>query len=84
MRDPEKICFGLLKIQVKVLINLKLEISVRTVCLFIIFLLFTRLFLIIKLKINLLNLLKEPPIEKALLTLHVTTETHFYFEKKKH
>ena len=28
-----------------------------------------------------LSLLKEPSIEKALLALHVTTETHFYFEK---
>ena len=28
-------------------------------------------------KINLLMLLKEPSKEKALLTLHVTTETHF-------
>ena len=34
-------------------------------------------------KINLLILLKEPSIEKALLTLHATTETHFYFGKPK-
>ena len=35
-------------------------------------------YLIIKLNINLLVLLKEPSIMKALLTLHVTTETHFW------
>ena len=40
-----------------------------------IFLLFTLLYLIIKLEINLLIFFKEPPIEKALLTLQVTTET---------
>ena len=45
------------------------------------YLLFTLFCLIIQLKINLLTLLKEPSIEKALLTLHVTTETHFYFGK---
>ena len=28
-------------------------------------------------------LLKEPSIEKALLTLHVTTETHFFFTSEK-
>ena len=38
-----------------------------------IFLLFTRLYLVILLKINLLILWKETSIEKALLTLHVTT-----------
>ena len=48
-----------------------------------IFLLFTLLYLIICFKINLLILLKEPSIEKALLTLHVTTGTHFYFGKSK-
>ena len=32
-------------------------------------------------KINLLILLKEPSREKALLTLHVITEMHFYFRK---
>ena len=32
--------------------------------------------------INLLILLKEPSIEKAFLTLHVTTETHFLLRKK--
>ena len=41
MRDPVKIYFGLLKIQVKFWINLKLEISMRPVCLLMIFLLFT-------------------------------------------
>ena len=49
----------------------------RPVCLLMIFLLFTLLYLIIKLKINLLVLLKEPSREKALLTLHVMTEMHF-------
>ena len=47
MRDPVKTYFGLLKIQVKFLINLKLEISMRPVCLLMIFLLFTLLYLII-------------------------------------
>ena len=37
MRDPVKTYFGLLKIQVKFLINLKLEISMRPVCLLMIF-----------------------------------------------
>ena len=55
----------------------------RPVCLLMIFLLFTLLCLIISLKINLVNLLKEPSIEKALLTMHETTETHFYFGKTK-
>ena len=52
-----------------------------SVCLLMIFLLFTLLYLIIYLKINLLILLKEPSREKALLTLHVMTEMHFYFRK---
>ena len=46
-----------------------------------IFLLFTLLYLIIYLKINLLILLKEPSREKALLTLHVMTEMHFLLQK---
>ena len=46
-----------------------------------IFLLFTLLNLIIKLKIKLLILLKEPSKEKAFLTLHVMTETHFSLRK---
>ena len=46
-----------------------------------IFLLFTLPYLIIKLKINLLILLKEPFREKALLTLHVMTEMHFLLQK---
>ena len=50
--------------------------------LFMIFLLFIRLYLIILLKINVLILLKEPSIEKVLLTLHETTETHFLLRKK--
>ena len=45
------------------------------------FLHFTLLYLIIQLKINLLNLLKEPSREKALLTLHVMTEMHFLLQK---
>ena len=55
----------------------------RPVNLLMIFLLFTLLNLIIELKINLLILLKKPFREKALLTLHVMTEMHFYFEKPK-
>ena len=47
MRDPVKIYFVLLEIQVKFWIILKLEISMRPVCLHIIFLLFTLLYLII-------------------------------------
>ena len=54
----------------------------RPVCLLMIFLLFTLLYLIIKLKINLLNLLKEPSREKALLTLHVMTEMYLLLQKK--
>ena len=38
---------------------------------------FTLLYLIIKLEIHSLILLKEPSKEKALLNLHVTTETRF-------
>ena len=47
MSDPVKIYFGLYQIQVKFLINLKLEISMRPVCLLMIFLLFTLLYLTI-------------------------------------
>ena len=46
-----------------------------------IFLLFTLLYLLISLKINLLILLKEPSREKALLTLHVMTEMHVLLQK---
>ena len=53
----------------------------RPVCLLMIFLLFTLLYLIIKLKINLLILLKEPSREKALLILHVMTEMYFLLQK---
>ena len=53
----------------------------RPVCLLMVFLLFTLLYLIIKLKINLLILLKELFREKALLTLHVMTELRFDFRK---
>ena len=45
------------------------------------FLLFTQIYLIINLKMNLLILLKELSREKALFTLHVMTEMHFYFGK---
>ena len=48
------------------------------------FLLFTLLYLIIQLKINLLILLKVPSREKALITLHVMTEMHFLLQKKLH
>ena len=82
MRDPVKIYFGLLNIQVKFWINLKLEITMQPVCLLMIFLLFTLLYLIIQLKVNLLILLKEPSIEKALLTWHVMIETHFFTSEK--
>ena len=54
----------------------------RPVCLLMIFLLFTLPYLIILLKINLLILLKEPSREKALLTLHVVTEMHFFTSEK--
>ena len=47
MGDPIKTYFGLLKIQVKFSINLKLEISMRPVCLLMIFLLLILLSLII-------------------------------------
>ena len=53
----------------------------RPVCLLMIFLLFTLLYLIIQLKINLLILLKEPSRENALLTLHVMTEMPFLLQK---
>ena len=46
-----------------------------------IFQLFTLLYLMIELKINLLILLKEPSSEKALLTLHVMTEMHVLLQK---
>ena len=45
------------------------------------FLLFTLRYLKIQLKINLLILLKEASIEKALLTLHLTTETQILLQK---
>ena len=51
----------------------------RPVCLLMIFLLFTLLNLIILLKINLLILFKEPLIT---FTLHLTTETHFFYFRK--
>ena len=53
----------------------------RQVCLLMIFLLFTLLYLIIQLNIDVLILLKEPSTEKAPLTLHVTIETHFLLQK---
>ena len=53
----------------------------RPASLLMIFLLFTLHYLIIQLKIKVLILLKEPSIEKDLLTLHVTTEAYFTSEK---
>ena len=53
----------------------------RPVYLLMIFLLFTLLYIIIRLKINLLILLKETSREKALITLHVMTEMHFLHQK---
>ena len=53
----------------------------QPVCLLMIFLLLTLLYVIIELKIKLLILLKEPSREKALLTLHVMTEMHFSLQK---
>ena len=53
----------------------------QPVCLLMIFLLYTLLYLIIELKVNLLILLKGPSREKALLTLHVMTEMHFLLQK---
>ena len=53
----------------------------RPVCLLMIILLFTLLYLIIQLKINVLILLKEPSREKDILTLHVMTEMHFLLQK---
>ena len=50
----------------------------RPVCLLMIFLLFTLRYIIILLKIK---LLKESSREKALLSLHVTTEMHFLLRK---
>ena len=55
----------------------------RPFCLLMIFLLFTLLYLTTKFKINLLILLKEPSIEKALLTLHVMTARYYLLQKKK-
>ena len=54
----------------------------RPVCLFMIFSTLSTTLPYNLLKINLLILLKEPSIEKALLTLYVTTETHFLLQKK--
>ena len=51
------------------------------VCLLMIFLLFTLLYLTIYLKINLFILLKHSR-EKALITLHVMTEMHFFTSEK--
>ena len=59
MRDPVKPYFGLLKIQVKFYINLKLEISMQPVCLLMIFLLFTLIYLIISLTNKLIDLIER-------------------------
>ena len=42
---------------------------------------FSTLYYLIKDKLILLILLKEPSREKALITLHVMTKMHFYFRK---
>ena len=47
-----------------------------------IFRLFTLLYLTIRLKIHLLILWKEQFKEKVLITLHVTTETRFFYLKQ--
>ena len=47
VKRSSKMYFGLLEIQVKFSINLKLEISMRPICLLMIFLLFTLLYIII-------------------------------------
>ena len=64
MKDPIRIYFGLLKIQVKILDKLKARdfnvISLSTDD----FLPLTQFYLIIRLQINLLILLKEPSLEK--------------------
>ena len=82
MKDPIRIYFGLLKIQVKILDKLKARdfnvISLSTYD----FLPLTQFYLIICLQINLLILLKEPSLEKALHTLYVMTETRSLFRKK--
>ena len=80
MRDAVKIYFGLLEIQGKFLYKLKARDFNATSLSTYDSLLFTLLYLIILLKKNVLILFKEPSREKALLTLHVTTETHFYVE----
>ena len=72
MRDPVKIYFGLLKIQVKFLDNFKaIDFNATSLSTYDFSTPYTTL---------LHNLFKDQLIE-ALLTLHVTTETHFYFEK---
>ena len=81
MRDPVKIYFGLLKIQVKILDKFKArDFNATSLSTHEVSTLYTTLpyYLI---EINLWILLKEPSIEKALLTLHVTTGTHFLLKK---
>ena len=75
MRDLVKIYFGLLKIQVKFWINF----NATSLSTYDFSTLYTALPHLIKAK--LIDLLKERTIEKALLTLHVTTETHFLLQK---
>ena len=77
MNEPVKIYFALSKIQMKLFINLKL-------CGQFVYLCFSTLYPtlphnLIKDKLN--YLIEEPSLEKALLTLHVTTETHFLLWK---
>ena len=77
MRDLVKIYFGLLKIQVKFGINLNLrDFNATSLSTYDFSTLYTTLphYLI---EDKLMILLKEPSIEKVLLTLHDTTETQF-------
>ena len=79
MRVSSKNLFWSIKNSSEILDKVKAikEISMRPVCLLMIFLLFTLLYLIKSFKINLLILLKELSREKALVTLHVMTEMYF-------
>ena len=81
MRDLVKIYFGLLKNSGEILDTIKARdfnaTSLSTCD-------FSTLYTTLThdlIKDKLIDLLTEPSIEKALLTLHVTTKTHFYFRK---
>ena len=73
--------FCRLGVQVRFWVGLGLEISVRPVCLLVVFLLFALLCLIVWLGVGLLILLKGPSRERALLALHVVAEVHFLLRK---